>query len=143
MGDFLPTDSFWNIMNLFWSESRVDEWKKAIFSDQRTEICRNMITLTPTAHCFWGATLFAVKPLELSSDRKSLDVQFFWLRKYKSVKAGVLPSSKPLFPSGLDQLQKNIGLWNMETMTLIRSGDVIIFYTDNPDSHPLPVSSKE
>lgn len=81
---------------------------------------------------------FALKPLELSCDRKSLNVQFFWLRRYKRVKWGVFPSVKPSFPGGLDGLPEDIRLWNCESMTPIRSGDVITLHTEDPDSHPLP-----
>ncbi|KAL1965026.1 hypothetical protein VTN77DRAFT_6086 [Rasamsonia byssochlamydoides] len=138
MKDVTPKDSFWWIMDLFWSKSRVEEWKKAIFTEQRTEVCQNLITLTSTVHVLWGAAFFALKPLELSCDRKSLNVQFFWLRQYKRVEGGVFPSSKPSFPGNLDGLPENIRLWNCENMTPIRSGDIITLHTENPDSHPLP-----
>lgn len=68
-----PKDGFW-MMYHFWSKSRVDEWMAAIFTEQRTEFCQNMITMNSHVHGLWGSSYFAFKPLELARDKKSLNV---------------------------------------------------------------------
>lgn len=55
-------------------------WKKDLFGRRGTEICENLVTMGPTVHAYWRAAFFALKPLELSEDKKSLKLQFFWLR---------------------------------------------------------------
>lgn len=101
-------------------------------------MCENLITLTSTVHDLWGAAFFALKLLELSSNQKSLKIQFFWLRQHRRVRGGAFPATKPSFPGGLNALPENIRLWNCKNLAPIHSGDFITLHTDSPDTHPLP-----
>ena len=74
---------FWEQLNLFWNEDRINKWKNTIFPDSQNpeigvERCFNLISLASHAHDMWNMGLFALKPLELSRNRKELTVQFFW-----------------------------------------------------------------
>ena len=80
----IPDDgSFWASLYAFWKKDRIDQWKKILFTKKKTEVCENLITLAPSVHKYWGAALFALKPLDVATDGKSMDLQFFWLRPYK------------------------------------------------------------
>src|SRR2546423_2156787 len=79
--DIIP--DFWKLLRIFWAKDQVEKWKSKIFPDSQNpnvgvESCFNLISLSPTAHEMWNKGLFALKPLKLSRDRKTLTVQFFW-----------------------------------------------------------------
>jgi len=40
--------------------------------------CFNLISLSVETHAMWNKGMFALKPLQLSSDRKTLTIQLFW-----------------------------------------------------------------
>jgi hypothetical protein len=140
MGSAPPTGSFWNLLRQFWSLETVGRWENAIFTNKRTEICENLITMAPSTHAYWGAALFALKPLEVDVDGKWMVVQFFWLRPYKRL-ANMPLTTRPVLPSGLQGSIENVKLYNCETDKKICSGDKITLRTDDPDKKPLPSSS--
>ena len=100
MSKILKDDFFWTYLNFFWFKDSVEKWKMAVFTEQKTEVCENLITLVPSVHGYWGAVLFALKPLNMILDEKSLDVQFFWLCQYKR-RPLVLLITPPELPSDL------------------------------------------
>src|SRR5437763_1421022 len=72
---------FWDLLRLFWEREQIAKWRSTIFPDSQNsgvERCFNLISLVSHAHEMWNRGLFALKPLELSRDRKKLTVQFFW-----------------------------------------------------------------
>jgi hypothetical protein len=100
--------------------------------------------LSPTAYDIWNKGLFALKPLKLSPDRKTLTVQFFWQvpGNYKfSSKIDLLtetPSSE-----GLDTITKvstQYWLTRIENGSFppIYSGETFTFTTKDPKNLPLP-----
>src|SRR4051812_21840840 len=81
ISDAVP--EFWTSLRVFWDKDRINKWKTTIFPDAENpdigvERCFNLISLSPNAHDMWNKGVFALKPLELSDDRKMLTVQFFW-----------------------------------------------------------------
>lgn len=54
---------FWDTLRTFWNESRIKEWESSVFEERRTETCRNLLTLAPSVHSYWGKALSALKPL--------------------------------------------------------------------------------
>ena len=134
---FAP-NSFWTVLRLFWSQNRVNAWHDAIFSsDSGTEVVFNLMCLCPNAHKYHERAFFALKPKEISSDKKSLKVEFYWLpRCGHSNQVNILRT--PSIPEHLDGNTHRIGLWNVETNERIRSGDVIYFETNDPENLPLP-----
>ena len=76
--------TFWDQLRMFWSDDRVYAWWKAIFenpynSGVGVDACYNLICLNPHVHRCWNKGYFAFKPIELSDDRKRLNLQFVWL----------------------------------------------------------------
>lgn len=137
----VPTNGlFWSALGVFWSDELISQWKAAVFGEKGTEVCSNLITLTPSVHGYWGKALFALKPMDVSDDGMSMDVQFFWLRQFHRL-ASMRVTTRPEFPSDLNGLLENVKLFNCETEEIIRSGTTITLRTDDPETKPLP--SKE
>jgi hypothetical protein len=140
---------FWEQLSLFRDKDRIDKWKNTIFPDSQNpgigvERCFNLISLSPSAHDMWNKGLFALKPLKLSPDRKTLTVQFFWQvpGNYKfGSKVDLLtetPSSE-----GLDTVTKastQYWLTRIENGSFppICSGETFTFTTTDPKNLPLP-----
>jgi hypothetical protein len=130
--------NFWNMLKVFWSDDRVQEWRNAIFSEQTNpdkgvETCRNLICLSPDAHAYWGKPYFALQPIELSADEKRLDVKLHWVpRRGGCTDVDIL--SPPPSLEGLDDIQ----LYHFPTDRRISSGHVFSLTTDDPVNHPLP-----
>lgn len=121
---------------MFWSAERVGRWERAISGDQDTETLGNLMCLGPMAHYLWGQCQFAVKPIELSTDRKSLKAQFFWLPDGKYIKRNL--QARPVVPGNTYRSAWGTLLAHNETERFIRSGDVVTFSTQDPDKYPLP-----
>lgn len=130
--------SFWTTLETFWSEEKIEAWKKAVMGDAGTENVQNLLCLTNWAHGLWGKAYFALKPLELSDDKKTLKLKFFWLKqsKYSRVTS---PSEAPDLPAGLSGIEpKQAKLWNAPWEKKVCSGDIIILTTNDPARRPLP-----
>jgi len=134
---------FWEALSIFWDKGQVNKWKNKIFpSGVGIESCFNLISLSSSAHEMWNKGLFALKPLKLSRDRKTLTVQFFWQVPggYKiDSKVDLLtetPSSKDLKFVGdgyhLTRFQ------NDGSAPRICSGDTFTLTTKDPKNLPLP-----
>jgi len=108
--------------------------------EQKTEVCENLVTLCPNAHAYWTKARFALKPLDVAADGKSMDVQLFWLRPYKRQRLISL-KSRPKLPDDLEESAANMKLYNHLTDQKLCSGDKITLHTDDPENKPLP--SKE
>jgi hypothetical protein len=75
--------------------------------------------------------------MEMSDDKKSLKVQFYWLPKCKhSNSVDIL--RVPTIPGNADGKLWDIGLWNVKTDQRIISGDIIELETNDPEELPLP-----
>jgi hypothetical protein len=122
---------------MFWSKERTDTWYNAIFSSpEKTEVCQNLLCLSPNAYAYWERAYFALKPIRISDDKKRLDVQFFWLSSNTLVSGiNTLQAPSLLAPDYGPNLTM---LFNNESRKEIRSGDEISLHTDDPVSRPLP-----
>jgi hypothetical protein len=90
----------------------------------------------------WNKGLFALKPLNLSPDKKELTVQFFWQPPYnhKRNTDHVDLLMEPLSSKGLSHLNEEVRLtcfYNDEFSRNIRSGDIFSLTTDDPVIRPL------
>lgn len=132
--------SFWSDLRTFWPQEKIDEWKSVVFTEQKTEILENLVTLSPNAHAYWTKALFALKPLNVADDGKSMDVQFFWLRPYIRLRS-IRLTTRPEQPSDLKESINNIKLFNHITDKKLCSGDIITLRTEDAQEKPLP--SKE
>lgn len=95
-----------------------------------------MLCLAPTVHTYWGNARFALKPIYLAPDRKSLVVEFYWM-PIPPRQPRTLLMTRPELPSDLSSAG-NLKLWNHSTEVKICSGQKITLTTHDPDSHPLP-----
>ncbi|KIX09361.1 uncharacterized protein Z518_00440 [Rhinocladiella mackenziei CBS 650.93] len=73
---FNGVPEFWTSLRIFWDENRVNKWKRTIFQDHQhqnpyasVDRCFNLISLSVETHDMWKMGMFALKPLQLSSDR--------------------------------------------------------------------------
>ena len=79
---------------------------------------------------------FALKPIQLSDDKKCLEVEFHWMPQYRySSKVDIL--TPPKSSEGLDG-RPDIMLFHIPTKRPICSGDKISLKTDDPETLPLP-----
>jgi hypothetical protein len=138
MGKHLtPNAMLWQLLSLFWPDRDVQAWKAALSTAGGTEIFENLLTLAPTVHMCWGSCEFALKPIQMAPDNRSMEVKFYWLKhrprtKYTSLlQTPDLPSD---FPSGRGDMK----FWDCLSEQKICSGHTIIMHTDDPINHPLP-----
>jgi hypothetical protein len=131
--------NFWDTLKMFWSDDRVQKWRNAIFPDQNNpdkgvETYYNLICLSPDAHAYWTKAYFALKPIQLSNDKKRLDMEFHWTPQYNySSEIDVLIS-----PLSSGDSRSNIGLFDITTDQRFHSGKKISLTTDDPVTRPLP-----
>jgi hypothetical protein len=136
-----PRFNFWDTLKRFWSDDRIREWRNVIFPDQNSpdkgvETYYNLMCLSPDAHAYWTRAYFALKPIQLSDDKKRLDVEFHWMPQYNySSEVDILTS--PQSSEGLDGGSK-IMLFHFPTKRQICSGEKISLTTDDPITRPLP-----
>ena len=129
---------FWRTLRIFWTEERVNQWCRAVFgNNDGTEKPKNLITLSPNAHKMHTRGYFALEPVELDSDRKKLTLCFWWLKQGQSAEE-VSVRDVPDLTATYDPQGDRLGLLNMHTYRPLRSGDVIVLTTPDPDTHPLP-----
>ena len=141
--------SFWRLLKIFWTKDHVDEWRNKIFPDPDNpdtgaEACFNLISLSPSAHLHWNKGRFALKPLEISGDKKKLTVQFFWQPQYShGSKDPIDLLEEPLSSKDLRLAQKEgkqyfLACLEEDSPRDIQSGDIFTLTTDDPEIRPLP-----
>ena len=97
--------------------------------------------LAQHVHKFHEKAFFALKPMEISNDKKTLKVEFYWLPRYDhSDQVDILrtPSIPGNLKGNLKGKTRKVGLLNLDTEEMIRSGDVIHLKTNDPEDMPLP-----
>ncbi|QSS55168.1 hypothetical protein I7I53_02977 [Histoplasma capsulatum var. duboisii H88] len=149
--------AFWSTLSLFWDELKITQLRDFV-NQKSTETVENFLLLAPTVHACWDEQLFALQPLSMSTDKKTLTVKFFWLcpTSLDSLRLSTtaLPEDPtqeftvepPSFPANLSQggrkcgyaERPNLRIYNCQTNELISSGQVITLTTEDPESMPLP-----
>ena len=76
---------------------------------------------------------FALQPIELSADKKRLDVKLHWVPRRRGCTDVDILSPPPSL-EGFDRIQ----LYHFPTGQQISSGDLFSLTTDDPVNHPLP-----
>ncbi|KIW25570.1 uncharacterized protein PV07_08736 [Cladophialophora immunda] len=127
--------SFWTMLRMFWSDERVDAWFNALFP-HGTETCQNLIGLCPNAHAYWGKAYFALKPIQMSDDKKRLDIEFHWLSSNPYAERVDLAQVPSLAIT--DHGPNETRLFDVQTLEVISSGQQICLTTDDPELRPLP-----
>lgn len=116
-------------------------WMNQAAGPEGTETCSNFLCMTDMAHKLWKKARFALKPLSLSEDRRSLQVQFYWLPVYNyrsRIPATEVPRRMSRKLSGTAVDGKETMLFNIATNKKLCSGEILTFKTNDPNSHPLP-----
>ncbi|KAH8820781.1 hypothetical protein F5884DRAFT_866722 [Xylogone sp. PMI_703] len=139
MDRFIDNKCFWAGLKVYWKADRVEKWKNALFTEKSTEVCQNLICMCPNAHAYWGKAYFALKVINVSDDKKSMTVKFFWLKRGKRNARATLDTT-PEMPTDLDSINK-AKLYSTSNDQVIKSGTSIEITTDDPRKKPLP--SKE
>jgi hypothetical protein len=142
---------FWDLLRLFWDETRINKWRRAIFSEEDETIsdgCHNMLTLSKQAHALWGEARFALRPLEQSDDQKRLKVEFHWQKKALDADAEIDLLSGPESTRDyhgerectltVEDSADGSGDGPHRGYRRIRSGDTFTFRTTDPKRLPLP-----
>jgi hypothetical protein len=96
----------------------------------------NLISLS---HVYWNKGQFALKPISVSADSKTLTVQFFWQAKRSVVMPKINLATIPLSTRDLDRYRNN-ALYDGRQINCpkIESGQLFEITTDNPEVRPLP-----
>lgn len=94
------------------------------------------MSLATHVHGAWGKSFFALKPVCISEDHRTMILQFFWLEKKSFVGSTDLIPGR-LSPNDLSSGPKKFKLFDCETGDLIRSGHLVTISTDDPQLHPL------
>lgn len=148
---------FWETLSIFWEESKISQVRDYV-TQKSTETAENFLLLAPSAHAYWDEQLFALQPLSMSNDKKSLTIKFFWLCPSNldslRLSTAALPEDPsqeftvepPSLPASLGQGGRkaaygehpNIRLYNCETDERISSGQIITLTTEDPEAMPLP-----
>lgn len=144
---------FWSLLNVFWEPERVESWKREIFGnsmnfDKPTHGCFNLISLQKDAHALWGAGRFALRPIEYSTDHKTLKIEFHWVRKPSHRLEEIDLLKIPETSRGVWEYRDGHGGLGFPTGTymedgrpvwdVVRSGDVFTMTTSDSDKLPLP-----
>lgn len=81
--------SFWDALHMFWSQDQIDTWKNEIFpngdSEEGFETPANFIAMLRPVHHLWNRGGFALKPISLSPNKKTLTSEFHWQKPMKGV----------------------------------------------------------
>jgi hypothetical protein len=138
---------FWNHLKSFWSQEKVAAWEAELFPqgicETGLETVYNLITLSRGAHEMWGRGAFALKPIFVSDNKMTLEVQFFWQKKQTDSQTMSLLTT-PFSTEGLDQNEgaydhgQRADLMNSRTRQCIKSGEYFKIQTDDPSTKPLP-----
>jgi hypothetical protein len=88
-------------------------------------------------HKYHERAYFALKPTEISDNKRCLKAKFFWLPQHRHSNQ-VDPLRTPLTSEGLGHGPCQVKIYNVETDKKICSGDEICLETNDPDRLPLP-----
>ncbi|XP_014561619.1 hypothetical protein COCVIDRAFT_86575 [Bipolaris victoriae FI3] len=144
--------NFWDTLKMFWKEELVESWRSKLFVDANnpnrgTETVENMISLSATLHRFHSAARFALRPIQLSDDKKNLEIEFHWLVvEERSRHEEVDIMDEPLSSAGRRSAGKGYGPLdridpdNDTAREPLKSGTKFTMSTDDPVKRPLPDS---
>ncbi|KAH8806054.1 hypothetical protein F5884DRAFT_836286 [Xylogone sp. PMI_703] len=130
-------EHLFEMLGMFWPQDTVKSWKAEIFNEDggpKGESSINLICLQPSLHRAWDNGRFALFPVSLSKDSKTLTLQFFWQPQHTGGEK-VPPSTLP--PETPDLIKDNEVAYSGGRGN-IKSGDQILMTTDDPKERPLP-----
>ncbi|PYI33668.1 hypothetical protein BP00DRAFT_413651 [Aspergillus indologenus CBS 114.80] len=133
---------FWDTLSLFWTSEKVESWKAEILGPQGTEHCAHLMCLSNIAHKLGEKGRFALYPVELSADKKTLTLKLFWLptiayRTEQSLKRSPSPVCRDLTSHSKDGVPYATS-YKLATDEKIQSGEILTLRTTDPVNLPLP-----
>jgi len=135
---------FWNTLATFWPESQIAKWKDEVFpngdNEDGCETAANLIALEYSAQMLWNRGAFALKPISLSTDKKTLILEFHWQKPMKSGQSISLTTA-PWPTQGLNEGSGGVFFLTRDIShrpIQIESGHRITMETDDPKLRPLP-----
>ncbi|KAJ5885225.1 hypothetical protein N7495_009735 [Penicillium taxi] len=129
---------FWALLKTFWNPETIRRWEGDILEPSGTEQCCNLLALSSDVHRYWGATLFALKPLDLSQDGTIIRLQFYWIKIQKNPQAKTTLSSRPSLAINGDSPGPGLCIYSGNLGRPLMSRDVITMTTADADAYPLP-----
>lgn len=66
------TFRFWRTLKAFWPQTEVAAWM-AFLNGKTIESAENNILLSPDAYSFWGGHYYALNPISLSPDKRTVN----------------------------------------------------------------------
>lgn len=112
----------WNVLRQFWSADKITAWEKEVGGARGTETLANRISLASNVHRYWGLAMFALKPLDVSEDKKTLRAEFYWLPSNRPCRRNMV--ERPTIPNA-SSTGDNVLLFNNTSKTVISSGHII------------------
>lgn len=142
---------------MFWGDEKVRAWRDFVDSGE-SETPKNYISLCPNAHQYWDLQLFALEPVGVSDDQKTLSLRFHWLLPDRLESLQLTSAALPQQPAtnflvegptfvnkgqqggrrALGARVPNVRLYDVDTDKPISSGEAITITTNDPDQLPLP-----
>jgi hypothetical protein len=148
---------FWKYLAIFWPEDKIREWKLEIFPDDDdtkhgVDSIINLVTLKRDIHAAWNEGMIAIKPIELSPDKKTMKLRFFIQKRSKADFSSITTE-----PESSRSRKKHSGGFKLHVPRKIKvggelstedddadewenlkSGDFIEWTTNDPEKLPLP-----
>ncbi|KKZ60914.1 hypothetical protein EMCG_00675 [[Emmonsia] crescens] len=133
----METGTFWDLLQIFWSQERINGWRDAILR-HGTETPENLMCFSPTLHRCHASGRFALQPIKMSEDEKQLTLRFYWLPRKSSLPAMNSIQDRPHIADNIAELPRDLKVFNVITERKICSGDEIVLETPDPKNLPLP-----
>ncbi len=144
-GRLEPRYNFWNHLKLFWPKEKIAAWEAEMFPNSIGEFgverVYNLICLSSSTHRIWAEGQFALKPISVSDDEKTLTIQFFWQEKHRDLQPAMSFLTRAISTEGINEITISGGgvsrLRNKDNVQ-VTSGDYFQIQTDDPAKKPLP-----
>lgn len=139
--------TIWKFVRFFWSAETAERWHRAVYNDPRDpakplDTCANLICLRNDLRAAWANGLFALRPVSLSDDGTSMEVEFYWQPKQSHKPYGLVDIAKEPGSSkdicSVDDLNVVLPTKDNDAFRPIESGHIFTLRTDDPVNHPLP-----
>ncbi|KAK1149752.1 hypothetical protein N8T08_005306 [Aspergillus melleus] len=137
---------FWDMLEYFWSSTRIKAWKDKIFVDpnqprKQVDSVENQLCMSKDLHYLWTEGRFVLRPLEYNADKSVLEVEWHW-QAGANHNGTVYVNTSIQSSRGLDDcLTVGGGSRKIMIPSAIRTGDKFQLRTNDPINLPLP--SKE
>lgn len=123
------------MLKILWAQ-RIGKWEGRFKNG--TEFVENEVSFSPSLHRYHAKGLFALQPIEATSDGRSLKLGFYWLNKRQVERSKEMVDLMDIPALAHDFRPKDIAICSSRDEHIIRSGEVIELITKDPEKLPLP-----